>query len=126
AARMVREQHVRSSSHPTTRAFRSLPAAVLASDGYVVSDSSGVTFYAPDADVLLSDSFVNGHCFRFEPAPKDAKNLIGVSFEPASDRRGMRDIEGTLWLDQRSAELEFLDFRYTNLPAAAQSTGAGG
>ncbi|MEO8624158.1 MAG: carboxypeptidase-like regulatory domain-containing protein, partial [bacterium] len=63
---LVREQRVRSTQHPTTHAFRSRPADVLASEGYVVADSSGTTYYAPDADVLLSDVFVSGHCFHLE------------------------------------------------------------
>jgi hypothetical protein len=126
SARIVRRQSVRSSSHPTTHAFKSLSADILARDGYVVSDDSTTSFYAPDADVLLSDRFAATHCLRLEGAPAGKANLIGVAFAPTRDRRGTRDIEGTLWLDRASAELRTLEFRYTDLPDLAIAAGAGG
>jgi Carboxypeptidase regulatory-like domain/TonB-dependent Receptor Plug Domain len=125
-ARMVRDQRVRTSRTPTTHAFRSRPAAVLAEQGYVVSDSGVTMFYAPDAEVLLSEIFAAGHCFRLEEPSADSAHLIGVSFAPTRDRRAAREIEGTFWLDRRSAELRTLDFRYTNLPPQARSVAAGG
>jgi hypothetical protein len=126
SGRIVRRQSVRTSSHPTTHAFKSLPAEILARDGYVVSDDSTTSFYAPDADVLLSDRFAATHCLRLEGAPPGKANLIGVGFAPTRDRRGARDIEGTLWLDRASAELRTLEFRYTDLPDLAIAAGAGG
>jgi hypothetical protein len=126
SGRIVRKQSVRTSSHPTTHAFKSLPADVLARDGYVVSDDSTTSFYAPDADVLLSDRFAATHCLRLESPPPGKPHLIGVSFAPTRERRGVRDIEGTLWLDRASAELRTLQFRYTDLPDLALVAGAGG
>ena len=126
-SRLVQQQRVRSAQHPTTHAFRSQPADVLASAGYVVADSGGTTYYAPDADALLSEAFVNSHCFRLAASPLDgADRLIGVAFAPARDHRDARDIEGTLWLDRASAELRFLEYRYTNLPDVAAAAQAGG
>jgi hypothetical protein len=128
-ARFVREQRVRASSHATTHAFRSPPAGVLTARGYVVSDGGEVTFFAPDAEVLLSEEFAAAHCFRLAQAPPGRDDLIGVRFEPTRERqelRDRRDIEGELWLDRASAELRSLDFRYTNLPDAAASAEAGG
>ncbi len=125
--RKVREQSVRLASHPTTHAFRSLPADVLARDGYVVSDSAEtITFHAPDADVLLSDQFAATHCLRLAASPDGKPELVGVAFESTRARRGVRDIEGTLWVDRTSAELRSLEFRYTNLPEPAIAAGAGG
>ena len=126
AGRRVRDQKVRTQRHPTTHAFRSQPAETLHAKGYVVSDDKSTTFYAPDADVLLSELFASAHCFRLENPPADRASLIGIGFTPAADRRDVRDIEGTLWLDRASAELRTLEFRYTNLPDAAQSAAAGG
>ncbi len=125
-ARLVRQQQVRSARHPTTHAFKSAPADALARDGYVTADNSGTTFYAPDAEVLLSDAFVSGHCFRLAPPPPGAGDLIGVAFQPTRDRRDKREIEGTLWLDRASAELRTLEFRYTNLPDVVAVTEPGG
>ena len=126
SGRIVRQQSVHTSSHPTTHAFRSLSVEVLARDGYVVHDDSTTAFRAPDADVLLSERFAATHCLRLEAAPAGTASLIGVGFAPTRDRRGSRDIEGTLWLDRASAELRTLEFRYTDLPDIALAAGAGG
>jgi hypothetical protein len=122
----VREQRVRTTRSPTTHAFKSWPADSLAAAGYIVADTEATTFYAPDADVLLSESFASFHCFRVEPPPAGRAELIGVGFRPAREKRETRDIEGTLWLDRASAELRWLEYRYTNVPAAAERAGAGG
>jgi hypothetical protein len=127
-ARLVREQRVHTSRNPTTHAFRSRPAAQLDSTGYVVADSSGTMYFAPDAEVLLSESFAAGHCFRLVSAPPsaDGRELIGVGFQPTRDRRDKREIEGTLWVDRTTAELRALEFRYTNMPDLARAAAAGG
>jgi hypothetical protein len=127
AGRTVRSQHVRSATNPTTHAFRSLPADQLADKGYVVSDNTGTTYYAPDADVLLSDSFASTHCFQLRAAPPPGdQHLIGVAFSPSRGRRDALDIEGVLWLDRNTAELETLEFEYTNLPDVVHPAHPGG
>lgn len=125
SGRIVRSQRVRSATNPTTHAFHSLPADRLADTGYVISDDSGTTYYAPDADVLLSDSFASTHCFHLEAAAGD-DHLIGVAFAPARSHRDARDIEGVLWLDRQTAELETLEFDYTNLPDVVRPAHPGG
>lgn len=122
--KIVRDQRVRTASHPTTHAFKSLAPELLAANGYVLNDSTGVEFHAPDANVLLSDSFAATHCLRL--APEGDRALIGVAFQPATERKGFHDIEGTLWIDRASAELRRLEFHYTSLPSAADNTDAGG
>lgn len=125
--RLVRAQRVRSERHPTTHAFRSQPVATLDSLGYVVSDASGTTYFAPDADVLLSESFAARHCFRLVgPQSRADSGLIGVAFQPGRDLRDAREIEGTLWLDRATAELRRLEFTFTNLPDVVASAGPGG
>ncbi|HTJ21418.1 MAG TPA: carboxypeptidase-like regulatory domain-containing protein [Gemmatimonadaceae bacterium] len=126
AARLVREQHVRVVTHPTTHAFKSRPVDELAKSGYVVSDGGATTYFAPDAEVLLSDLFAASHCFRLTSPPAGQSQLIGIAFEPSRDRSDARDIGGTLWLDRSSAELRTLEFHYTNLPDLAMATNAGG
>jgi hypothetical protein len=124
-ARLVREQHVRLSRSPTTHAFRSIPAETLAARGYVVTDSGATTYHAPDADVLLSETFAGTHCFRLEAAANDP-TVIGVAFQPTRERREMRELEGTFWLDRATAELRSLEFRYTNVAAVDERATAGG
>jgi hypothetical protein len=123
--KLVRQQHVRSAQHLTQHAFRSVPADVLREQGYVAQDSVGVNYFAPDAEVLLSDAFVSAHCFRLVESATNA-DLVGVAFTPNSDRRDMREIEGTLWVDRPSSELRHVDFRYRNLPEPSSQAEPGG
>jgi hypothetical protein len=101
----------------TTSVFESVSADSLERFGYVTEKLGQLSFYAPDANVLLSDSFAGEHCFHSEPPPDEHADWIGVAFQPAADRPGYTDVEGTLWLDRKSAELRLLEFRYARLPA---------
>lgn len=92
--------------------YRSLPAEALARGGYVQPASDGWNHFAPDADVLLSESFLETHCFR---ATGGEAGLVGLAFEPVAGR-DLPDVEGVLWLDEATAELRRLDFRYVHLP----------
>jgi hypothetical protein len=98
--------------------FVTLPADALATNGYVTADATGERMYwAPDADVLISESFVATHCLRVErPAAQmaDADHLIGVGFAPASKRKNVIDVEGVVWLDRTSGELRSMDYKYVN------------
>ncbi len=111
---------------PSERPFRSQDAAVLARDGYVVEKDGTIAYYAPDGDVLLSESFAATHCFQLAPAPDDAHGLIGLRFRPIDAARSRRDVEGTFWLDRESAELRFITFAFTGLPLAADRAEPGG
>jgi hypothetical protein len=97
--------------------FRSLSADELQAHGYVQRRNQLETgfleteYYAPDASVLLSDSFLETHCFRLS-ANEDAEDLIGVAFEPVRPS-GPPNIQGVLWVDRESSELRFLEFTYT-------------
>jgi protocatechuate 3,4-dioxygenase beta subunit len=95
--------------------FQSLPAVELADRGYIVPGRSDtVDYYAPDATVLLSDVFLNTHCFTARGGAGEELGLIGLAFEPAPGRH-RPDVRGVLWLDRRTAELRRLTFTYTNL-----------
>lgn len=109
-----------------TQPYRSLSAEELAEQGYVREVDGGeyYDFFAPDAEVLLSDLFLDHHCFKLVD-DRIEEGLIGLGFEPVRDRR-VPEIEGTLWLDRQNAELRRLDFRYTGLPPRVPGDGAGG
>ncbi|MCA0377764.1 MAG: carboxypeptidase-like regulatory domain-containing protein [Gemmatimonadetes bacterium] len=125
--RTVRHQRTARGTGLTARALRSRDADSLARFGYVVDGADGITtFYAPDADVLLSASFAAAHCVRLEPPTAGEPGLIGVAFRPARAQGAFSDIEGVLWIDRASSELRRLHFRYTALPAAAQPAEPGG
>jgi len=103
----------------------------LARFGYVTADRPTTTYWAPDADVLLSDSFLATHCLslttpRDSDATGSAGRRIGVAFRPTAMRDGIVDIAGVLWLDRASAELRSFDFNYVNAPRLTLSSHAGG
>ena len=84
----------------------------LVYDGFARLSADASEFWAPDADVLLSDAFLDTHCLRVRSG---GRALVGLDFEPVPDR-DVPDIAGTLWLDAVTAELQRVDFRYVNLP----------
>jgi hypothetical protein len=108
--------------------FGSKPAEDLVENGFVRSSATETLYYAPDAAVLLSDVFLDSHCFRLERADEneEASGLIGLAFEPSGDRRRIPDIAGTLWLDPETSELRWLEYRYENLDPDISSDDVGG
>jgi hypothetical protein len=99
----------------TRTPFASLPPEDLMSEGFIRPlESGGHQYLGPDAPVLLSDLFLDSHCFRLRRSD-DLPNSIGLDFEPvrASERA---DIQGTLWLDEETAHLQFLEYGYTWAP----------
>lgn len=117
-------------SGSSLRPFVSLPAERLAKDGYMAADQeSNKTYWAPDADVLLSESFVSLHCVRLvHPGTEagDSARFIGVGFSPASKRRGLVDVEGVLWLDRMTGELRTMDYHYVNTSKTIEQANPGG
>jgi hypothetical protein len=97
--------------------------AFLLENGFVVVDQrDSVIYYAPDADLLLSDEFVTSHCFR---TASGEGGLLGLAFEPVSGR-SVPDVRGTLWVHRETSELKFLEYSYTGLPRELQNLGLGG
>jgi len=95
--------------------IRSLPVEDLLSEGFVrASSDGGYDYYGPDASVLLSDPFLDTHCFSLT-MDQNRSGQVGLAFEPVS-LRGVPDISGTLWLDGETAELRVLEYMYTWSP----------
>lgn len=104
---------------------RSALADDLAFGGWVrPTGAGGVKFHAPDAEVLLSESFRKRHCYRLQRERVDGRSRIGLHFVPLPGRR-LPDISGVLWIDEGTAELQSLDFRYEvlNLPFNTERLG---
>ncbi len=111
--------------YSTGSPFVSKTAEDLAKNGWVREVEGGyLDYFAPDADVLLSDPFVDQHCFRLQTDDPPAPGLIGLEFEPL--RKDRPDIAGVIWLDRGTAELRELDYRYTRLPWSVSPDQAGG
>src|SRR3990172_5426032 len=101
------------SSTPTASTCRSeelkrVPGEELVSRGYVVTGPRDtVDYYAPDAEVLLGDGFVNTHCFNVRDGGNEHPGLVGLVFEPVPTRT-LPDVEGVLWIEKGSLGLRFL------------------
>jgi hypothetical protein len=104
--------------------FKSLPADSLIAKGFI-QEKGGDTYYnAPDAEVLLSNSFVNAFCFNLKADSK--RNLLGLTFEPVR-RNVQSSVEGTLWIDRATSELRFMEYDYvgTYVPRVASGLIGG-
>ncbi len=97
----------------------------LAANGFVEILPEGDWRYsAPDAKVLLSDAFLDTHCFKLTTEERDGTLLIGLVFEPISGRR-LTDVAGVLWLELATARLRSVQFTYMNLLPGLSHEGGG-
>ena len=120
----IREQSSGILSGLTVRPWSSLTADSLRKVGYILTAKDGsLSYLAPDIDGLLSPNFVADHCFRVTRS-RDT-TVLGIAFEPGRDRAKIPEIQGTLWLDRRTAALKRVEFHYANVPSE-QSERAGG
>ncbi|HEV2145797.1 MAG TPA: carboxypeptidase regulatory-like domain-containing protein, partial [Longimicrobiaceae bacterium] len=101
--------------------FVSVPAERLVREGFVRAEGDSVVYSAPDAEVLLSDAFMDTHCFRV----REERGLAGLAFEPVRGRR-LPDVRGVLWLDPRTSELRHLEYTYTGLELQGPAGRLGG
>lgn len=108
----------------TSRPFEARAPEELSESGYVRRDDGMLEFLAPDERVLLSDEFVQDHCFELTPGSEATAGLIGLAFTPDPGRR-VPDIAGILWIDSTTAELRHLDFWFTDRDLPSQARGAG-
>ncbi|HST57345.1 MAG TPA: carboxypeptidase regulatory-like domain-containing protein, partial [Longimicrobium sp.] len=94
--------------------FTATPLDRLAATGWVHSDGDSVAFHAPDAATLLSNAFLDHHCFRLRAGEGDRDGMAGLEFAPV-ERRGVPDVHGILWMDRDGARLRYLEYTYTGL-----------
>ncbi|MEO8335601.1 MAG: carboxypeptidase regulatory-like domain-containing protein [bacterium] len=102
------------------------PPAVLVQRGYLEERNGEFNFDAPDADVLLDESFAETHCFTVRSADAEHPGAIGVSFEPRRNRDKLVDVKGTLWLEAGVPALRSIDFSFTGGNAATVLGDAAG
>lgn len=114
-----RDLHVRNERLRVEEGFAAAPFVPAEADrltqaGFIEARGDTVRYHAPDAQVLLSDRFLDGYCFRTH-LDREHPGQVGLAFEPA---RGAGDggIRGVLWLDAETAELRTLDYEYTRPP----------
>jgi len=111
----------------TMRPFASATAASsLARSGYLLADSTSRVFGAPDAEVLLDESFAGTHCFRLVRDSAFHPGQAGLGFAPALGRDTLVDVTGVIWIDERVPQIRSLEFLYTSLEPAAMAIQPGG
>jgi len=122
-----RSQSVRIDSAQTDRPFgAALTVADFLAKGFT-SDSAGAeVFYGPDAEILLSDGFAAGYCFRLADHNAERPAQVGLAFSPAERRRDRIDIEGTLWVDSVARRLVDIDYNYLGLDSRIMALHPGG
>ncbi|HEV2291150.1 MAG TPA: hypothetical protein VGR60_04870, partial [Gemmatimonadales bacterium] len=96
---------------------QSLPVADLQRSGFVQETDplAGPIWYGPDAHVIFSDFFLGQHCFVIGKAQPNDSSLVRLEFRIVKGRK-LADINGTLWIDRKTLELDHLDFRFSPLP----------
>jgi hypothetical protein len=104
---------IRSDRRPDSP-YVSRSAREFARLGYADVHDDHVQYYGPDAAALVSDSFLDRHCFRLVEK-HGPRGLLGIAFSPLRGHERV-DIEGVLWVDRVSGELDHLEFRYVGLP----------
>ncbi|HSJ29781.1 MAG TPA: carboxypeptidase regulatory-like domain-containing protein [Longimicrobiales bacterium] len=95
----------------------------LARDGYLVTEGDVSWLLGLDADVLLSESFLDSHCFRMVPSRDTTR--VGLGFTPLRSD-GRTDVSGVLWVNRSTAELQHLEFEFEALPEHMRRFGASG
>ncbi len=107
------------------RPFITAPPEFISEHGYVQRGEDESTYFAPDEQVLLSDLFLQQHCFDLKAGFGETAGMLGLGFKPVRSRE-VSEIEGVLWLDQESAELRSVDFHFVNVDLAGAGDRSGG
>ena len=108
------------------RAWEAIAPDTLARYGFARSfGRDSVLYFGPDADVLLSEAFLDTHCFDVRIGSDDNRGLVGLTFRPIPKRK-QPEIAGTLWLNPRTSELHYIEYRFTPLPNGIKSDNIGG
>lgn len=107
------------------RPFAAANPGDLHRNGWVQQQGAHAWYFGPDAELLLSDEFLEDHCFR--AVSPDTAGHVGLAFSPHR-RRDLPDIQGVLRLDSTTLELRSIDFGYANvdLPSEALIPGKVG
>ncbi len=103
--------------------YHTLTPSELLDGGFSRTTGDQTMFYAPDADLLLSDDFLATHCFGLTADP--ARGRIGLTFTPMPSRT-QTGIAGTLWMNRAEGELEEVEFEYVKAPYPYNRTRATG
>ncbi|MDB4914557.1 MAG: hypothetical protein JWM95_2201 [Gemmatimonadetes bacterium] len=125
--RVIRQTQAVATGRTTRPFLAGEPPFALATFGYIDVGSAGEQiFRAPDADVLLDDTFAATHCFNVKQGLDSHAGLIGLAFEPVRGRDKVVDVAGTLWMEASVPALHSIEFLYTDGENAFKKVNAGG
>jgi hypothetical protein len=98
-------------------------ARVLLEDGFILpkaesEDLYRYQYFAPDAEVILSDLFLSSHCFSRLPLD-EAGNFDGLRFEPRKNSPLDYDVAGTIRLPRRDTLTPYIEFHWTEHPRSS-------
>jgi hypothetical protein len=110
--RVMRDEAVRDTSDGLP--FESQDAESLVTGGYVLMSPRQVMFYGVDAAAILSDPFLEHHCFGLRDGGEERPGLVGLEFVPLQ-ARVRPDVRGVLWMDRATAELRYVEYGYTRI-----------
>ena len=111
----------------STSSFYAVRSAVeFVEVGFVREADNGATFYAPDAEALLDDAFIAGYCFRLVKADRSRPAEVGLGFATPKRAPKRVDIDGVLWVDTVTRQLQNLEFRYVGLGGQLEEARPGG
>ena len=95
-------------------------------DGYVVNRGEVITYYGPDAQVLLDSSFAATHCLSMREDARGRPGQVGVAFAPPRNRASVPDIAGVLWMTRDPLTLRTLEFEYRGVDQSVMDMRGGG
>lgn len=109
----VTRQHAQQLLGAGHRAFNTPEPQFLVEHGFAATDGDSIEYYGPDAEVLLSDAFLDNHCFELIES-RDDEQLVGLSFRPLPTRN-LPEIRGTLWIERQTGMLRWLDYEFIQI-----------
>lgn len=102
-------------SGTSDQSFVAETAADLAKSGFrVENDDGSQTFYGPDAETLTAPEFIARHCFAPTRSDSAGVRRVGIAFWPLRRYESI-DVEGVLWVDAATRQLQQLEFTYPAL-----------
>jgi hypothetical protein len=97
----------------------------FAATGYVTITADHRVIDAPDADVLLDQSFSDTHCFSLAAPDRAHPRQVGIVFQPVRGREQLVDVRGVLWLDASPLALSELTFTFVGGRGPTKAVGSG-
>lgn len=94
--------------------------------GFKHAEEVAVDYRVPSVDLLVDDRFLADYCLHLAGARDDHPDWIGVGFRPARSNRRVTLIQGTLWLERLTGELQRLEFGYAGLSGSERTIAPGG